>query len=64
VSTALSISSTEGALRVSKNTSGGSGSPYTTGKHLIPVGQEPKGISLEPTGISNSHRFRAYSRLL
>jgi hypothetical protein len=36
----------------------------TTGKHLIPVGQEPTGISTKPTGISNSHRFRAYSRWL
>jgi hypothetical protein len=35
----------------------------TTGKHLIPVGQEPTGISLKPTGISNSRRFRTYSRL-
>jgi hypothetical protein len=36
----------------------------TTGKHLIPVGQEPTGISIKPTGISNSCRFRAYSRRL
>jgi hypothetical protein len=36
----------------------------TIGKHLIPVGQEPTGISLKPTGISNSCRFRAYSRRL
>jgi hypothetical protein len=34
----------------------------TTGKHLIPVGQEPTGISLKPTGISYSRRFKAYSR--
>jgi hypothetical protein len=34
----------------------------TTGKHLIPVGQEPTGISIKPTGISNSRRVRAYSR--
>jgi hypothetical protein len=32
----------------------------TTGKHLIPVGQEPMGISIKPTRISNSRRFRAY----
>jgi hypothetical protein len=40
------------------------GTGCTTGKHLIPVGQEPTGISLKPTGISTSRRFRAYSRRL
>jgi hypothetical protein len=37
---------------------------YTTGKHLILIGQEPMEISLKPTGISNSRRFRDYSRWL
>jgi hypothetical protein len=37
---------------------------HTTGKQLIPVGQEPTGISKKPTGISNSRRFRSYSRRL
>ena len=36
----------------------------TTGKQLIPVGQEPTGISTKPTGISNSRRFSPYSRRL
>jgi hypothetical protein len=36
----------------------------TTGKHLILVGQESTGISIKPTGITNSHRFHAYSRRL
>jgi hypothetical protein len=34
----------------------------TTGKHLIPVGLKPTGISPKPTGITYSRRFRAYSR--
>jgi hypothetical protein len=42
----------------------GSASAFTTGNHLIPVGQEPTGIITKPTGISNSRRFRAYSRRL
>jgi hypothetical protein len=41
-----------------------SGVEVTTGKHLIPVGQEPTGISLKPTGISNSRWFKAYSHRL
>jgi hypothetical protein len=36
----------------------------TTGMHLIPVGQKPTGINPKPTRISNSRRFRAYSRRL
>jgi hypothetical protein len=36
----------------------------TTGNQLIPVGQEPTGISLKPTGITYSRRFMAYSRRL
>jgi hypothetical protein len=36
--------------------------PCTTGKHLIPVGQEPTGISIKPTGISNSRRLSADRR--
>jgi hypothetical protein len=36
-------------------------SACTTGKHLISIGQEPTEISLKPTGISNSRRFKAYS---
>jgi hypothetical protein len=34
----------------------------TTGKHLIPVGQEPTGISLKTKGISNSRQFLADRR--
>jgi hypothetical protein len=36
----------------------------TTGNQLIPVGQEPTGLSLKPTGITYSRRFMAYSRRL
>jgi hypothetical protein len=51
------IPSPQGSAQVPNQTD-----PITTGKHLIPVGLKPTGISPKLTGISNSRRFRAYSR--
>jgi hypothetical protein len=36
--------------------------PITTGIQVIPVGQEPTGISTIPTGISYSRQYSTYFR--